>query len=65
MGMKKEINGRTSSMMMMAMMLAIMLVMMLIMPLKMMLNICKHDLGFNMKHGLGHDVKDVIHNTLK
>jgi hypothetical protein len=42
------------------MMLAIMLVMILIMMLK----ICKHGLGLNIRHGVGHDVKNVIHDLL-
>jgi hypothetical protein len=46
-------------------MLIVMLVMMLITMLKMMLKICKHDLGLNIRHGVGHDVKDVIHNIFE
>lgn len=47
------------------MMMAMMLIAMLAIMLAMMLNICKHDLGLNIRHGVGHDVKDVIHDTFK
>ncbi len=62
---EKNIDGWTSFMIMTIIMLIVMLVMMLITMLKMMLKICKHDLGLNIRHGVGHDVKDVIHNIFE